>query len=88
MAAALRAALIDVGGTLWPDGWHPAWDEGDPLREGGLRTALPASSSGRAAELLEGLKRTTAVTSKRSGPRTWSTVSSRPWMLASASRTW
>lgn len=56
MAAALLAALIDVGGTLWPDGWHPAWDEGDPLREGGLRTALPASSSGRAAELLEGLK--------------------------------
>ncbi|MGQ0670552.1 MAG: HAD family hydrolase [Actinomycetota bacterium] len=54
MAAALRAALIDVGGTLWPDGWHPAWDEGDPLREERLRAVLPASAP--AAELLSELK--------------------------------
>jgi HAD superfamily hydrolase (TIGR01509 family) len=50
----LTAAFLDVGGTLWPDGWPWAPDDPD-IRGNRLRRALPGLRSEDAAGLLRGL---------------------------------
>jgi HAD superfamily hydrolase (TIGR01509 family) len=49
----LTAALIDVGGTLWPDGWP--WVRDDEIRVARLRRALPGLRAEDAASLLHAL---------------------------------
>lgn len=50
----LAAALIDVGGTLWPDGW-PWVPEDHEIRTTRLRRALPGLGPEAAANLLRAL---------------------------------
>jgi HAD superfamily hydrolase (TIGR01509 family) len=50
----LTAAFLDVGGTLWPDGWPWAPDD-DGIRADRLRRALPGLGSEDAAGLLRAL---------------------------------
>jgi HAD superfamily hydrolase (TIGR01509 family) len=50
----LTTALIDVGGTLWPDGWPWAPDDHGP-RADRLRRALPGLRPEDAASLLRAL---------------------------------
>ncbi|HZC98747.1 MAG TPA: HAD family hydrolase [Actinomycetes bacterium] len=50
----LAAALIDVGGTLWPDGWPWAPDDRE-LRADRLRRALPGLRSADTVGLLQAL---------------------------------
>jgi HAD superfamily hydrolase (TIGR01509 family) len=49
----LTTALIDVGGTLWPDGWP--WLPDDEIRTTRLRMALPGLRPEDAASLLRAL---------------------------------
>jgi len=50
----IAAVLLDVGGTLWPDGWP--WLPDDPrARTGRLREALPELDPGTARALLHDL---------------------------------
>ena len=48
----LRAVLIDVGGTLWPDAWHQQSDD-DHERVRRLREATPGLSQAEASRLVE-----------------------------------
>jgi HAD superfamily hydrolase (TIGR01509 family) len=48
----LRAVLIDVGGTLWPDAWHQQSDD-DHERIRRLREATPGLSQGEASRLVD-----------------------------------
>ncbi len=54
MASPLRAALIDVGGTLWPDGWIAPTSEEERGRVDILSAELPLPRD-RAAELVQRL---------------------------------
>jgi FMN phosphatase YigB (HAD superfamily) len=55
----LTAALIDVGGTLWPDGWP--WVPSDhEVRSSRLRRALPDLRPADAASLLRALDQSAA----------------------------
>jgi len=49
----LTAAFLDVGGTLWPDGWP--WAPDHEIRGDRLRRALPGLRSEDAAGLLRAL---------------------------------
>lgn len=55
----LTTALIDVGGTLWPDGWPWAPDDHE-IRSGRLRQALPGLDMEAAARLLRDLDESAA----------------------------
>jgi FMN phosphatase YigB (HAD superfamily) len=60
----IAAVLLDVGGTLWPDGWPwPADDE--RVRTDRLRAALPWVSAEDAVALLEDLDRRAAAPIER-----------------------
>lgn len=50
----IAAVLLDVGGTLWPDGW-PWLPDDHQGRTGRLREALPELDPGTAAALLDDL---------------------------------
>jgi FMN phosphatase YigB (HAD superfamily) len=50
----LTAALLDVGGTLWPDGW-PWLPDDHEIRAGRLRRALPGLGPVQAGALLRAL---------------------------------
>ncbi|HZD67353.1 MAG TPA: HAD family hydrolase [Actinomycetes bacterium] len=50
----LTTALLDVGGTLWPDGW-PWLPEDHDIRSARLRRALPGLRPDDAASLLRAL---------------------------------
>ena len=64
MPPPLAAVLLDVGGTLWPDGWP--WPAGDArVRTDRLRAALPRVSAEEAAALLEDLDRSAAASTGR-----------------------
>lgn len=64
MPPPLAAVLLDVGGTLWPDGWRwPADDE--RVRADRLRAALPRMSDEDAVALLEDLDRSAAASTER-----------------------
>jgi HAD superfamily hydrolase (TIGR01509 family) len=54
----LTTALIDVGGTLWPDGWP--WVRDDEIRTTRLRRALPGLGAEEAASLLRALDESAA----------------------------
>jgi FMN phosphatase YigB (HAD superfamily) len=51
----LAAALVDVGGTLWPDRWPPRPDD-RPWRARRLRAALRQLSADRAMDLVSTLE--------------------------------
>jgi FMN phosphatase YigB (HAD superfamily) len=55
----LTAALIDVGGTLWPDGW-PWVPEDQGVRTSRLRRALPGLEPEDASSLLRALDQSAA----------------------------
>jgi FMN phosphatase YigB (HAD superfamily) len=57
--APLRAALIDVGGTLWPDGWIPPSEAEESARIEILRTELQLSNEA-AVLLVDDLRRRAA----------------------------
>jgi FMN phosphatase YigB (HAD superfamily) len=60
----ITAVLLDVGGTLWPDGW--AWPPDDQrVRSDRLRAALPELSPGNAVALLDDLDRAAASFTER-----------------------
>jgi FMN phosphatase YigB (HAD superfamily) len=54
--APIAAVLLDVGGTLWPDGW-PWLPDDHEVRGNRLRAALPELSLQKATELLHELDR-------------------------------
>jgi HAD superfamily hydrolase (TIGR01509 family) len=60
----LRAVLIDVGGTLWPDTW-PRHPEDDRERVGRLQKAVPELSEAEACALVDILGRTDHPVSDR-----------------------
>ena len=64
MPPPLAAVLLDVGGTLWPDGWPWPADDGR-VRTDRLRAALPRVSDEDAAALLEDLDRSAAASGER-----------------------
>src|SRR5260370_38946185 len=55
-AGRIRAALVDVGGTLWPDRWPSPPDE-LAWRRDRLRTAFPGLSPEDAIAVLAALER-------------------------------
>jgi len=55
----LTAVLLDVGGTLWPDGW-PWLPDDHEVRAGRLRRALPDLGAAAAAGLLRALDQSAA----------------------------
>ncbi len=57
--APIAAVLLDVGGTLWPDGW-PWLPDDHEVRGERLRAALPELRPEQATELLHELDRTAA----------------------------
>jgi FMN phosphatase YigB (HAD superfamily) len=59
VALPLRAALIDVGGTLWPDGWIPPGEAEESARLDILRTELQLSNEA-AVQLVDDLRRRSA----------------------------
>jgi FMN phosphatase YigB (HAD superfamily) len=60
----IAAVLLDVGGTLWPDGWP--WPPADErVRTDRLRAALPRLRAEDAPTLLEDLDRSAAAATER-----------------------
>src|SRR5258707_1468192 len=55
-AGRIRAALVDVGGTLWPDQW-PSPPDDLAWRRDRLRTAFPGLSPDDAIAVLTALER-------------------------------
>src|SRR5260221_8809034 len=55
-AGRIRAALVDVGGTLWPDQW-PSPSDDLAWRRDRLRTAFPRLSPDDAIAVLTALER-------------------------------
>jgi HAD superfamily hydrolase (TIGR01509 family) len=60
----ITAVLLDVGGTLWPDGW-PWLPEDHPVRVGRLLQALPELDPGAAPALLRDLDASAATITGR-----------------------
>lgn len=60
----IAAALLDVGGTLWPDGW-PWLPEDHPLRVERMLQALPELDPGAAPPLLHDLDLSAATITDR-----------------------
>lgn len=70
--APLTTALIDVGGTLWPDGWPWAPDDHE-IRSGRLRQALPGldmEAAPAACAMVGNSESKDVVPAKRLGLRT------------------